>query len=59
MQTRNPYFFHLMGLNSNGCLKNVFWADGRSWTSYQYFGDVLFVDTTCLTDKYDLPLFFF
>ncbi|KAM0953150.1 putative transcription factor FAR family [Dioscorea sansibarensis] len=59
MQTRNSYFFHLMDLNSNGCLKNVFWADGRSRTAYQYFGDVLFVDTTCLTDKYDLPLISF
>ena len=36
-------------------LRNVFWADARSRTAYQEFGDVITFDTTYLTNKYDMP----
>lgn len=56
MQTKDSYFFHSMDLDEEGRLRNVFWADGRSRTAYQYFGDVILFDTTYLIDKYDVPL---
>ncbi|XP_048127783.1 protein FAR-RED ELONGATED HYPOCOTYL 3-like [Rhodamnia argentea] len=43
-------------MDEEGRLRNVFWADARSRAAYESFGDVLFFDTTYLTDKYDLPL---
>nr|CAD1827186.1 unnamed protein product [Ananas comosus var. bracteatus] len=56
MQAKDSYFFHLMDWDDEGVLRNVFWADGRSRMAYQYFGDVILIDTTCLIDKYDVPL---
>lgn len=56
MQNKNPNFFYLIDLDQHGRLKNLFWADARCRAAYQYFGDVVTLDTTCLTDKYDLPL---
>ncbi|XP_064943226.1 protein FAR1-RELATED SEQUENCE 6-like isoform X1 [Musa acuminata AAA Group] len=59
MQNKDPNFFYLVDLNDHGCLRSLFWADGRCRTAYQYFGDVVSVDTTLLTEKYDLPLVLF
>ncbi|WOL02412.1 protein FAR1-RELATED SEQUENCE 6 isoform X1 [Canna indica] len=59
MQNKDPNFFYLVDLNDHGCLRNLFWADGRCRTAYQYFGDVISIDTTFLTEKYDLPLVLF
>ncbi|XP_057968418.1 protein FAR1-RELATED SEQUENCE 6-like isoform X2 [Malania oleifera] len=56
MQLMNPNFFYLMDLNEKGCLRNVFWADARSRVAYSYFGDVVAIDTTCLTNKHEVPL---
>ncbi|KAK1583966.1 hypothetical protein Q3G72_028692 [Acer saccharum] len=54
MQYKNPRFFALMDLDDDGRLKNVFWADPRSRTAYQYFGDVVTFDTTYLTNRYGM-----
>ncbi|KAK3011465.1 hypothetical protein RJ639_012763 [Escallonia herrerae] len=59
LQLMNPNFFYLMDINEKGYLRNVFWADARFRTAYGYFGDVIVVDTTCLTDKYEVPLVVF
>lgn len=56
MQLTNPNFFYLMDVNDKGCLRNVFWAEVRSKTAYVYFGDVVAIDNTCLTKKYEVPL---
>ncbi|XP_008786607.2 protein FAR1-RELATED SEQUENCE 6-like [Phoenix dactylifera] len=56
MQTKNSCFFHSIYLDEEGCLKNVFWADGRSRIAYRYFGDVVLFDSTFLISKFDLPL---
>lgn len=56
MQTNGTNFFHLMDLDEEGYLKNVFWADGRCRAAYQYFGDVVTFDTTYLTSNYETPL---
>ncbi|CAN4098411.1 unnamed protein product [Withania somnifera] len=59
MQLMKPNFFYIMDLNDEGHLKNVFWIDSRSRAAYNYFGDVVVVDTTCLSKKYDIPLLAF
>ncbi|XP_031131442.1 protein FAR1-RELATED SEQUENCE 8-like isoform X2 [Ipomoea triloba] len=59
MQLTNPNFFYIMDLNDEGNVRNVFWIDSRSRTSYSYFGDVVLVDTTCLSKSYEIPLVVF
>ncbi|KAK9275756.1 hypothetical protein L1049_023025 [Liquidambar formosana] len=59
VQLTNPNFFYLMDLNDEGHLRNVFWIDSRSRAAYGYFGDVVAFDTTCLSNKYEIPLLAF
>ncbi|PKA62282.1 Protein FAR1-like sequence 6 [Apostasia shenzhenica] len=59
MQNKNPNFFYSVELDQHGRMRNVFWADARSRNAYQYYGDVVAFDTTCLTEKYDMPLVLF
>jgi hypothetical protein len=54
-QKQNANFFHVMDIGPEGHLRHVFWADSRSRTAYEYFGDVVSFDTTYLTNKYDMP----
>lgn len=56
LQLTNPNFFYSMDLNDEGRLRNVFWVDARSRAANAYFGDVIFLDTTCLSNKYEVPL---
>lgn len=56
MQLTNPNFYYSMDLNDDGHLQNVFWIDGRSRASCGYFSDVIYIDNTCLSNKYDIPL---
>ncbi|KAF5726944.1 hypothetical protein HS088_TW22G00629 [Tripterygium wilfordii] len=56
MQLTNPNFFYLMDLNDEGHLRNVFWIDARSRASCGYFGDVIYLDNTYLSSKYEIPL---
>ncbi|KAH7685830.1 FHY3/FAR1 family protein [Dioscorea alata] len=39
MQQRNTKFFHLIDIDEEGCLRNVFWVDARSIAAYEAFGD--------------------
>ncbi|KAM6585970.1 hypothetical protein CsatB_012972 [Cannabis sativa] len=55
-QLVDPHFFYVVDLNEKGCLRNLFWANARTRATYNYFGDVVCIDTTCLTDKYEVPL---
>lgn len=55
-QLTSPNFFYIMDLNDEGQLRNVFWLDSSSRAAYRYFGDVVAIDTTCLSNKYDIPL---
>ncbi|KAH6815890.1 FAR1-related sequence 6 [Perilla frutescens var. hirtella] len=59
MKLTNPNFFYLMDLDDEGHLKNLFWADARSRTAYNYFSDAIMIDTTSLTNKYEVPLISF
>ncbi|KAH7676667.1 FHY3/FAR1 family protein [Dioscorea alata] len=55
MQQRNTKFFHLIDMDEEGRLRNVFWADARYIAAYEAFGDVISFDTTYLMNKYDMP----
>lgn len=55
-QLMDPNFFYVVDLNEKGRLKSLFWADTRTRVTYSYFGDVICIDTTCLTNKYKVPL---
>ncbi|KAG1331271.1 protein FAR1-RELATED SEQUENCE 6 [Cocos nucifera] len=56
MQAKNSNFFNVVDLDEEGCVRNVFWADARSRAAYQYYNDVVALDTTYVTNKYDMPL---
>lgn len=59
MKLTNPNFFYMIDLDDDGRLRNVFWADARSRTAYDYFCDTVAIDTTCLANKYEIPLISF
>lgn len=59
MKLTNPNFFYLLDLDDEGRLRNVFWADARSRDAYSFFHDSISVDTTSLTNKYEIPLISF
>ncbi|XP_038699930.1 protein FAR1-RELATED SEQUENCE 6-like isoform X2 [Tripterygium wilfordii] len=59
MKLINPTFFYLMDLDDDGHLRNIFWADARSRASYAYFCDTVAIETTCLANKYEIPLISF
>ncbi|XP_057811887.1 protein FAR1-RELATED SEQUENCE 5-like [Salvia miltiorrhiza] len=48
------YFYWNMQKDDDGRLMNFFYRDSRSGLDYEYFGDVLSIDTTYKTNKYDL-----
>lgn len=56
MQLTNPNFFYLMDLNDEGRLRNMIWLDTRCRAAIGYFSDVIYVDTTYLSNKYEIPL---
>ncbi|KAK7396242.1 hypothetical protein VNO78_17106 [Psophocarpus tetragonolobus] len=56
MQEQDRNFFYAIDLDDFFCVRNVFWADGRSRAAYESFGDVVTVDTTCLSNCYKVPL---
>lgn len=59
MKLTNPNFFYLMDPDDEGRLRNVFWADARSRGAYNFFCDTIAIDTTCLANKYEIPLISF
>ncbi|KAJ4763552.1 Protein FAR1-RELATED SEQUENCE 5 [Rhynchospora pubera] len=52
----DPEFFYAIDVDEDGCLKHIFWADGRSRRAYLEFGDVVTFDTTYNTNMYSMPL---
>ena len=55
MQAENDGFFFSLDLGEEGRLKNIFWANLRSMTTYKDFGDIITFDTTYLTNKCNMP----
>ncbi|XP_022015295.1 protein FAR1-RELATED SEQUENCE 6 [Helianthus annuus] len=56
MQLTNPNFFYLMDLNDEGRLRNMIWLDARCRAAVGYFSDVIYFDTSYLSNKYEIPL---
>lgn len=54
MQDQNPCFFYSLDMNEQGQLRNVFWSDAKSRSSYNYFGDVVAINVTNFSDQYDM-----
>ncbi|KZV45555.1 hypothetical protein F511_35313 [Dorcoceras hygrometricum] len=56
MQAENPGFYYAIQLDEDNRVANVFWADARSRTAYNYFGDAVIVDTIYLINQYKVPI---
>ncbi|KAI4343343.1 hypothetical protein L6164_010704 [Bauhinia variegata] len=59
MKLTNPNFFYLYDIDDDGHLRNVFWGDSRSRIAFGYFNDSIMIDTSCLANKYEIPLLSF
>ncbi|KAF2945771.1 protein FAR1-RELATED SEQUENCE 6 isoform X1 [Oryza sativa Japonica Group] len=56
MQAKNANFFNVIDLDDEGCVRNVFWVDARSRSMYEFYNDVVTLDTSYVVGKYDMPL---
>ncbi|KAG2681169.1 hypothetical protein I3760_06G050300 [Carya illinoinensis] len=54
-QCKEAGFVYSMQVDENGSMGSCFWADARSRSAYQYFGDVVTFDATYLTNVYKMP----
>ncbi|ESW05528.1 hypothetical protein PHAVU_011G187200 [Phaseolus vulgaris] len=55
MQGENPGFYYAIQLDDENRMTNVFWADARSRTAYNYFGDAVIFDTMYRPNQYQIP----
>ncbi|GLT50531.1 hypothetical protein SLA2020_240140 [Shorea laevis] len=55
MQAENPGFFYAIQLDDDNRMTNVFWADARSRTAYNYFGDAVIFDSMYRPNRYQVP----
>lgn len=51
---RNNDFHYVVDVDEEGRLKSIFWCDAILRRSYMFFGDVVVLDTTYKTNKYDM-----
>lgn len=54
-QVEDPSFFYSVQVDEKDRLTNFFWADARSVFDYTCFGDVVLLDTTYRSSRYDIP----
>ncbi|XP_047942489.1 protein FAR1-RELATED SEQUENCE 5-like [Salvia hispanica] len=54
--SKNPSFYHANQMDVEEHITNVFWADARMLIDYEYFGDVVSLDTTYCTNRDNRPL---
>lgn len=54
MQISSPSFYFSIDLDDEAHLRNVFWADNRCRQACKEFGDIVTLDITYLTNKYDM-----
>uniref|UniRef100_A0A803NHF8 Protein FAR1-RELATED SEQUENCE n=1 Tax=Cannabis sativa TaxID=3483 RepID=A0A803NHF8_CANSA len=55
MQAENSNFFFAVQGEEDQSSGNVFWADPKARTNYNYFGDTVTFDTTYRSNRYRLP----
>ena len=57
IQSKDPYFFYALQIDTNGLIANIFWTDSKTMVVYSYFGDMVSFDTTLgKINKVDLLL---
>ena len=54
LQGEDPSFFYTLQVDAESHMTNFFWRDSRSKIDYDYFGDVLILDTTFRMDRYNM-----
>ncbi|KAF7820882.1 protein FAR1-RELATED SEQUENCE 5-like isoform X1 [Senna tora] len=47
----NPTFFYSIQLDVDDKVSNIFWADDNMVVDYDYFGDIICLDTTCRANR--------
>lgn len=47
----NPALFYSIQLDVDDKVSNIFWADDNMVVDYDYFGDIICLDTTCRTNR--------
>ncbi|XP_073025218.1 protein FAR1-RELATED SEQUENCE 5-like [Primulina eburnea] len=57
--SKNPSFYHANQMDVEEQITNVFWYDARMLIDYEYFGDVVSLDTTYCTNRAYQPLAIF
>ncbi|KAG6437731.1 hypothetical protein SASPL_102657 [Salvia splendens] len=57
--SKNPSFYHASQMDMDEQITNVFWVDARMLIDYEYFGDVVSLDTTYCTNRDNRPLVLF
>ncbi|XP_057745380.1 protein FAR1-RELATED SEQUENCE 5-like [Arachis stenosperma] len=55
MKDINPNFFYAVKLDDECKFKSAVWVDARCRASYEYYGDVVSVDSTYNTNRHGLP----
>ncbi|WOK94403.1 protein FAR1-RELATED SEQUENCE 5-like isoform X2 [Canna indica] len=55
MQLTDPSFFYAIQIDEDDKLTNFFWADAKSISDFNYFGDVVCLDTTYRVNGYGRP----
>uniref|UniRef100_A0A803N405 Protein FAR1-RELATED SEQUENCE n=1 Tax=Chenopodium quinoa TaxID=63459 RepID=A0A803N405_CHEQI len=58
-QTDDPKFFYAIQVDVDDLITNIFWADARMMSDYDYFGDVVCFDITCKKQKDGRPFAMF
>lgn len=48
--------FYAIDLDDEGCVRNIRWVDVKGRDDYREFEDVIFFDTTYITNKYKIPM---
>lgn len=51
---KNHVFHYVVDVDEEGRLKSFFWCDTISRCSYAFFGDVVVLDATYKTNKYEM-----
>ncbi|XP_025679071.1 protein FAR1-RELATED SEQUENCE 9-like [Arachis hypogaea] len=55
MKDINPNFFYAVNLDDKCKFRSAVWVDARCRASYEYYGDVVSLDSTYNTNKHGLP----
>ncbi|KAG8376115.1 hypothetical protein BUALT_Bualt09G0029800 [Buddleja alternifolia] len=55
MQAEAPGFYYVIDFAKEGYMRNMFWVDPKGRNDYEFFNDVVFLDTHYVRSKYNIP----